>query len=221
MINVDANRKEFYKWFDKLLPEIDGADKLKSYITDRTDFFTAPASRMYHLAEEGGLCEHTLNVLEETLQLVDKYINEQLTQDERYYVDWQHLDKTDEYVEKYLNVTKAEVVLAALAHDFCKCNLYKPAMKNVKNAQGQWVEQKFYTHDESFVFGHGTKSVYIVMCFCNQISLDCATAIRYHMGGLENPGQIEPNVSTAYIQCPLSLLLHIADLYATFAIEKY
>ena len=29
MINVDANRKEFYKWFDKLLPEIDGADKLK------------------------------------------------------------------------------------------------------------------------------------------------------------------------------------------------
>lgn len=216
MINIADNKKHFMEWYDKIVPEIDGTVGLKNYILDKTDFFTAPASRMYHLAEEGGLCEHTINVMYELMNFVDKYISDF----EDHKVDWKNLRTRDEVVEKYLNVTKAEIIFAALTHDLCKCNLYKSYTKNVKNDKGQWEEQKSYTFDEQFVFGHGAKSVYIVMCFCNQISLDCATAIRYHMGGFENPGQVEPNVSTAYTKCPLTLLLHLADMYATFVLEK-
>ena len=39
-----------------------GADALLNYLENKSDFFTAPASARYHLACEGGLCEHSLNV---------------------------------------------------------------------------------------------------------------------------------------------------------------
>ena len=36
----------------------DGADKLLDWLTNKSDFFTAPASTRFHSAFEGGLCEH-------------------------------------------------------------------------------------------------------------------------------------------------------------------
>ena len=38
-----------------------GADRLLDWL-QTTDFFTAPASSRFHLAKEGGLCEHSLHV---------------------------------------------------------------------------------------------------------------------------------------------------------------
>lgn len=39
----------------------EGADALLAWM-EKSDFFTAPASTKYHLAREGGLCEHSINV---------------------------------------------------------------------------------------------------------------------------------------------------------------
>ena len=39
----------------------EGGDALLEYLK-KSDFFTAPASTRFHLAEEGGLCAHSLNV---------------------------------------------------------------------------------------------------------------------------------------------------------------
>ena len=41
----------------------EGADKLLEYLlSDKSDFFTAPASTRFHGSNEGGLLEHSLNV---------------------------------------------------------------------------------------------------------------------------------------------------------------
>ena len=40
----------------------DGAEALLDYLTNKSDFFTSPASARYHGAYAGGLCEHSLNV---------------------------------------------------------------------------------------------------------------------------------------------------------------
>ena len=40
-----------------------GIDKLMSYIQS-SDFYTAPASTKFHLSCEGGLLQHSLNVLD-------------------------------------------------------------------------------------------------------------------------------------------------------------
>ena len=39
----------------------EGVEKLIAYL-EESDFFTAPASTKFHLACEGGLCEHSVNV---------------------------------------------------------------------------------------------------------------------------------------------------------------
>lgn len=40
----------------------EGIEDLIDYLENKTDFFKAPASTKYHLAKEGGLLEHSLNV---------------------------------------------------------------------------------------------------------------------------------------------------------------
>ena len=42
----------------------EGADKLLTYLTENSDFFTAPASARFHSSYTGGLCQHSLNVYE-------------------------------------------------------------------------------------------------------------------------------------------------------------
>ena len=49
----------------------DGADKLLDYLSN-SDFFTAPASARFHLAEEGGLCRHSVNVYKRLVKLVEQ-----------------------------------------------------------------------------------------------------------------------------------------------------
>ena len=50
--------------FEELLGSVqkEGIPKLMSYIRNSTDFYKAPASTRFHLACEGGLLQHSLNV---------------------------------------------------------------------------------------------------------------------------------------------------------------
>lgn len=49
--------------FEQLMYAVkrDGIDKLMEYVR-KSDFYTAPASSKFHLACEGGLLQHSLNV---------------------------------------------------------------------------------------------------------------------------------------------------------------
>ena len=51
---------EFKRTFQREIQR-PGADKLLAWL-ESTDFFTAPASSRHHLAYQGGLVEHSLNV---------------------------------------------------------------------------------------------------------------------------------------------------------------
>ena len=50
--------------FEELLGSVqkEGISKLMNYIRNNTDFYKAPASTRFHLACEGGLLQHSLNV---------------------------------------------------------------------------------------------------------------------------------------------------------------
>ena len=51
--------------------ERDGIDKLADYLSDSTDFFTAPASTRFHNNFSGGLAQHCLNVYENFKSLLE------------------------------------------------------------------------------------------------------------------------------------------------------
>ena len=160
-------KEEFIEIFKEKITR-PGADALLNYLENKSDFFTAPASARYHLACEGGLCEHSLNVYH---CLVD-YLQRERVQ------------------ELYgLEYSEESVAVVALLHDVCKVGCYKKGFRNVKNdATGQWERVPTYTFDDPLPYGHGEKSVYIVNGFI-RLTREEAMAIRWHMGfsGTEDP----------------------------------
>lgn len=173
-----------------------GSDKLLEYLlSDRCDFFTAPASTRYHGAYEGGLCEHSMNVY----NCLCSYLERERVKDEY------GLDYSDE-----------TIAIVALLHDICKVNLYKTSKRNKKDENGKWIEVPYYEYNDTLPYGHGEKSVYIVSGFM-RLTREEAMAIRWHMGfsGEENTNTI----GKALDMYPLALAAHIADMEATFYIE--
>ncbi len=105
--------------------------------------------------------------------------------------------------------------ICGLLHDVCKVNFYITSTRNVKNeSTGQWEKQPYYTVDDKVPYGHGEKSVYIISGFM-RLTREEAFAIRFHMGDYA-----DKNTPKAFSMFPLALMLHIADLEATFIDEK-
>ena len=74
-----------------------------------------------------------------------------------------------------------------------------------------------YEFDDKLPYGHGEKSVYIISGFM-KLTREEAFAIRYHMGfsGTEDAR----SVGAAFEMFPLAFALSIADMEATYYLEK-
>lgn len=170
----------------------EGADELLNWLQS-SDFLTAPASTRYHGSYEGGLVEHSLNVYD---CLVSELALAGLS---------------DAY-------TAETVAIVSLLHDICKANFYKVGTRNVKE-NGQWVTKEVYEIDEKFPCGHGEKSVIILQNF---IHLDAEEifAIRAHMGGFDTSVKGgDFFIGKIFEKSKLALLLHLADMKATYLLE--
>jgi len=111
------------------------------------------------------------------------------------------------------------IAVCGLLHDICKANFYAVEMRNRKNDQGRWEQYPFYVVDDKLPYGHGEKSVYIISGFM-RLSREEAMAIRWHMGFSDNDFQGGGySVGNAFDKFPLAVLLHIADLQATYLDE--
>lgn len=174
-----------------------GADKLLAWI-ESSDFFTAPASTRFHLSSPGGLLEHSLHVFERMKAIC---ANEATI--------------TPGFNEPLMET----IAVCGLLHDICKANFYAVEMRNRKNDQGRWEQYPFYVVDDKLPYGHGEKSVYIISGFM-RLSREEAMAIRWHMGFSDNDFQGGGySVGNAFEMFPLAVLLHIADLQATYLDE--
>lgn len=170
-----------------------GAQELLNWIRS-TDFFSAPASTKFHCAKEGGLVEHSVKVYE---VLREKY--------------FESCDDEESFA------------ICALLHDICKVNFYKISSRNVKNElTGVWEKVPYYSTEDSFPYGHGEKSVFLIERFMRLKPAE-AVAIRWHMGGFDDSvrgGGYNSPISFAFDKYPLSVKLFISDLESTYLREK-
>ena len=166
-------------------------------------FFTAPASTKFHLSYEGGLLEHSLNVCKMALELRDVII------------------KMNADLQASLPVES--VIISSLLHDVCKSDIYKPTIKKQKNKDGEWVDTKTYDVDHGqYPFGHGEKSVILLLQNGLKLTNDEALAIRWHMHAWDLPFQsydIKGNFNKAKEICPMVQLLIAADGLASQVLE--
>ena len=178
-----------------------GADKLLAWL-ETTDFFTAPASTRFHLSRPGGLVEHSIHVYERLGNLV---ADEEGYPGSTFGEDFTISDET--------------IAICGLLHDICKANFYTVEMRNRKNEQGQWEKYPFYVVDDQLPYGHGEKSVYIISGFM-KLTREEAMAIRWHMGFSDTDFKGGGfSVGNAFGKFPLAVLMHIADLQATYLDE--
>lgn len=186
-------QQKFEEYYVKHLKRPGSSDLLKWLRS--TDFFTAPASTRFHGACEGGLCEHSIAVLEQLKRLWAAY---------------------PELLGKY---DRESIVTVSLLHDVCKIGCYKTEMRNTKDENGRWIKVPYYTFEENFAYGgHGAKSVYLIREYM-PLTEDESVAINCHMGAYDrSPGDY--SLGAAFAQHPLALMLSFADQLATFVDEK-
>jgi len=190
MIDIEENKEEFLRIARENIKR-EGLEELLKFL-ESTDFFTAPCSSRFHLAEKGGLCQHSLNVFDRFIRLA-----------------------MEEYGEE---MNTESVAICALFHDICKCCYYKETTRNVKK-DGVWVQEPYYTVEDALPYGHGEKSVYIINGYM-RLSREEAMAINWHMGGFDLRVQGGSQAyGEAYSRFPLAVLMHIADLQATYLDE--
>lgn len=191
--------QELVEKFEKLLLDTKrpGIENLLEFIR-KSDFYTAPASTRFHGAYEGGLLEHSLNVLD---CLAEKKASDNAV--------WHKV---------LVNVQSESVVISSLLHDLCKTYFYTTEMRNKKDESGAWVQVPFYTVDDKIPYGHGEKSVMMIEEYIKLLPAE-RYAIRWHMGSYE-PKELWNTLGTAMEKYPLVLALHEADMEATYLLEK-
>ena len=166
----------------------EGINDLIEFI-QKTDFFKAPASTRLHGDYEGGLVEHSLKVYEILKHKVETNIEP-------------------------IKVSDESLIIIALLHDLCKANFYKVDYRNAKNALGVWEKVPYYTIDDTIPYGHGEKSVMMITEYM-KLTPEEKYCIRWHMGFTE-PKEQYTTIGLAYKKYPLALLVHEADLEATY-----
>lgn len=178
------------KEFLELLKEVNrpGMEELINFI-EKTDFFKAPASTRFHGNYEGGLVEHSLKVYE----ILKHKVNNNIIP---------------------IEIEDESLIIIALLHDICKANFYKIDYRNAKNELGQWEKVPYYTVEDTIPYGHGEKSVMMLTEYIKLTSEE-KYCIRWHMGFTE-PKEAYTTLGLAFKKYPLALLMHEADLEATY-----
>ena len=174
----------------------EGSQELLDYLTNKSDFFTAPASARYHGAYAGGLCQHSVNVF-------------------RCLEDYLARPRVREIYGLSYDMESAAIV--ALLHHVCKIGCYRAGTRNVKDeATGKWEKVPTFFFEDKLPYGHGEKSVYILSGFM-RLTREEAMAIRWHMGfsGTEDNRM----VGQALQQYPLAFALATADMEASYFLE--
>lgn len=127
------------------------------------------------------------------------------------------LNVYDEILRDFKGYDMNALIIVSLLHDVCKANYYTISERNVKKDE-KWIKEPYYTVDDEFPLGHGEKSVILIQKYIALTDEELA-AIRWHMGGFESKENYT-TMSKAFYKYPLALLLHIADLRATYLVEK-
>ena len=154
---------------------------------EKSDYYKAPASTRYHGAYEKGLMEHSYKVYEILKEKVEFH---------------------------KLEVSEETIIIVTLLHDLCKVNFYKIEYRNAKNAKGEWEKVPYFTIDDTIPYGHGEKSVMMLTEYI-KLTNEEKYAIRWHMGFSE-PKELYGTLGQAFKKYPLALLLHEADMEATY-----
>ena len=204
---IKQNAEEFCNILSEIDREGCDVEGLIAWLED-SDFFRAPASTKYHCSYPGGLCRHSLNVYTALCSLSERFLSD----DKQY--------------------DKNSLIIVGLLHDLNKANFYEETVKNEKvySKYGKkydelgnfdWVSTKAYkvkeAKDRALLGTKGNISYTIASQFL-ALTKEEMMALMYQYSAVDK----EPlnDLSDILAKYNLSVLLHSADIIATYCIEQ-
>jgi len=165
---------------------------LISFIEKETTWLTSPASTKFHLSEEGGLLEHSINVAECMLKIKGVLAPE---------------------------ISDESCIIVALLHDLGKVGMPGNPQYLVNEPS---EKQKKYGYKPDFPYRYNKELIYLSVPIRSlylamkhiDLSEEEVQAIAYHDGQY-----VEDNHSCAGREKPLTLLLQYADTWSGFVLE--
>lgn len=181
-----ANRIEmFNQWMNDMV-----SPEFKKWLVDN-GFFEVPASTKYHGNYEGGLFDHSLEVMEDLVEMTSKLG-----------AAWSRPESP---------------FIVGMFHDLCKIDQYIKVVDEeglVMMGTGDIKGQKYhYEHnDDCILKGHGDKSVMLLSQFM-QLTEEEILCIRFHMGSYETNDWKQYDLAIRKYQTVL--WTHTADMFAS------
>lgn len=171
--------------------EREGMADLLDYMAE-IGFLTAPCSGSYHLAKEGGLAEHSVNVLEYADKLASKWL------------------PTEEYKKMF-----PSIVICSLLHDLGKCGDFGKAnyVPNKLKSGELSAAKPYKTNPDLLYIDHEIRSIKIAAMFID-LTEEEEFAILYHNGMYGNLKYAIQGKET-----PLYMIIHFADMWASRVVE--
>lgn len=171
----------------------------------KTDFYSAPASTRFHLACEGGLLKHSLNVYDAAMMIRGQLI------------------QRDASLASQL--PEESVAIVTLLHDTCKSDIYQRATLSRRIANGLWEKYPGYitNYTTGLPLGHGEKSVIMLLAWGLELTREEMLAIRWHMSAWDLPLQSpehKESFNAAKAITPLLSLVQAADGLAAGIFER-
>ena len=172
---------------------------------DKMGFFTAPAAVKHHLNCDGGLAQHSLNTYKAAIGI------------------WESMKTYCPYLAR--EIQQENIIIAALLHDICKCDVYKKRRESKGRFWSFGKENLEYcaSYDE-FPIGHGEKSVILALCAGLVMTDSEMVAIRWHMGlwGVNmDSNEDRQSYRAAEDKYPLVTIIQTADTLAAKIMEQY
>lgn len=222
---IQKNKERFLTLVRSITVEGMLVDELIKFL-EKSDFFTAPASTIYHASYKGGLCQHSLNVYDNLLTLVENYASHPEL-NPHWYPELGEGQEEAQYVMRP-DYSEDTLKIVALFHDISKTNFYEHYMRNVntgvKDDKGKdiWTQVPQYkVRDgaERFVGVNHEINSYIILSRYVPLSEEELIAICNHHCGMDN-NFVNKDLSYILDKYPLATLLHMADFVSTFLTES-
>ena len=172
----------------------EGMEDLLDYMNE-CGFLTAPCSGSFHLAKEGGLLEHSINVLHNAEKMSAGLIGAK--------------NLTKEF--------KNSIVICALLHDLGKMGQFeKPNyIPNILKSGETSKTKPYTTNNDLLPVEHEIRSIVIASMFID-LTEDEQFAILYHNGLYGQVGKYAIQGK----ETPLYMIIHWADMWASRVTES-
>ena len=204
---IEQNKQTFIGLINSITRDRARKSELISKL-ENSDFFTAPASTKYHASYAGGLCEHSLNVYNSAVKLVEAF------------------NLTDV-------ISSDSLLITCLLHDISKMNFYETSYRNKKQysdygskhddgGRFDWVVEKSYAvipEENRFLYGnHEETSEFMIRSYM-PLSYEESVAILHHHAGM-SWDCAKDNLSAILNRYPLATILHLADMASCYILER-